>query len=363
MPLPEFVPGLALSKAYYHEIIRPILSKDHPQLTYSAGLIGFGSDVIGLDTAMSRDHMWGPRMVLFLPAENFEDQKNAIDQTLQNKLPHSFQGYPTSFGKPDAVGVRLFEEKNAGPVYHLIEITTITSYFDYQLGAERWQNPNPADWLTFSEHILLSLTTGEIFHDELGLESIRKKLYYYPHDIWLYQMAAAWSQIAQEEPFVGRTGTVGDDLGSAILTARLVNVCMRLAFLQEKQYAPYSKWFGSAFQRLKSANTLLEPMQAALSANNWQNREKQLCLIYEKLLNNHNKLGLGAALEPKCSSFHGRPYQVIHGERVAEQITSLIADPALKGLNTFGSVNQFSPCCDLLEDKNALTRLTALYKN
>ena len=43
MPLPEFVPGLALSKAYYHEIIRPILSKDHPQLTYSAGLIGFGS--------------------------------------------------------------------------------------------------------------------------------------------------------------------------------------------------------------------------------------------------------------------------------------------------------------------------------
>jgi hypothetical protein len=45
-----------------------------------------------------------------------------------------------------------------------------------------------------------------------------------------------------------RAGFVGDELGSALIGSRLVRDIMNLCFLLEKQYAPYPKWFGTAFQ-------------------------------------------------------------------------------------------------------------------
>ena len=53
---PAFIPGLALSSAFYTEIVAPILADAYPRLRYSAALIGYGSEVLGYDTARSTDH-------------------------------------------------------------------------------------------------------------------------------------------------------------------------------------------------------------------------------------------------------------------------------------------------------------------
>ncbi len=53
--------GIDLSRAFYTEAIQPLLVKHFPTLEYAAGLIGPGSEVLGYDTEMSRDHNWGPR--------------------------------------------------------------------------------------------------------------------------------------------------------------------------------------------------------------------------------------------------------------------------------------------------------------
>ena len=42
----------------------------------------------------------------------------------------------------------------------------------------------------------------------------------------------------------------GDSLGSALVCGRIAERLMRLCFLYCRQYAPYSKWFGTAFQQL-----------------------------------------------------------------------------------------------------------------
>jgi Domain of unknown function (DUF4037) len=64
-------------------------------------------------------------------------------------------------------------------------------------------------------------------------------------------LAGQWRRIAQEEHFPGRADEVGDDLGRRVLVARLARDVMRLCFLLERRYAPYSKWLGTAFARLE----------------------------------------------------------------------------------------------------------------
>ena len=62
---PQFVHGLELSRAFYTEAVQPRLAEIAPGLSYSAGLIGPGSEVLGYDDQSSTDHHWGPRVMIF----------------------------------------------------------------------------------------------------------------------------------------------------------------------------------------------------------------------------------------------------------------------------------------------------------
>ncbi|WP_405899215.1 DUF4037 domain-containing protein [Streptomyces sp. NBC_00727] len=75
------------------------------------------------------------------------------------------------------------------------------------------------------------LTGGAVFHDPDGsLTARREALRWYPDDVWRYVLAAAWLRVSQEEAFIGRTGSVGDDIQvlsgdrfTTALTARITD--------------------------------------------------------------------------------------------------------------------------------------------
>ncbi|OIO22581.1 hypothetical protein AUJ65_05865 [Candidatus Micrarchaeota archaeon CG1_02_51_15] len=71
----NFIKGKKLSELFFKEIVEPILKEHYPNLKYSAGLLGPGSDVLGFDTPRSTDHDWGPRLVLFLEKKTLEKNK------------------------------------------------------------------------------------------------------------------------------------------------------------------------------------------------------------------------------------------------------------------------------------------------
>jgi len=255
--VPKFIPGLKLSRLFYRKIVQPILDREFQGLRYSAALIGWGSEVLGLDTPMSRDHHWGPRVLLFLSKQDYPGLHKQIEQVLANNLPYKFLGYLTNFSKPEPNGVRHAEQLSSGPVNHMIQIYTSSGFLRTRLGCDVSNPISVFDWLTFPQQRLLELTSGEVFHDGTReLKKIRSQFSYYPRDIWLYILAAQWIRISQEEAFVGRTGDVGDELGSQIVTARIVRELIKLSFLLERQYAPYSKWLGSAFSKLRIAKSL-----------------------------------------------------------------------------------------------------------
>src|SRR5262249_57205978 len=86
-------------------------------------------------------------------------------------------------------------------------------------------------------------------------------------------LAASWQRIGQEEHLLPRAGQVGDELGSSVIGSRLVRDAIRLAFLLERQYAPYAKWLGTAFARLDCAPTLMPPLWRAQRAPSWPERQ------------------------------------------------------------------------------------------
>ncbi|HNT53950.1 MAG TPA: DUF4037 domain-containing protein, partial [Anaerolineaceae bacterium] len=216
-------------------------------------------------------------------------------------------------------------------------------------------------WLTFPEQKLLAVTAGAVYHDDLGLAQIRQTLIYYPDEVWRYQLACQWMRISQEEAFVGRTGDLGDDLGSRLITARLVQDLMRLAFLQARRYAPYAKWFGTAFSHLPLAQDLLPNLQAALAAADWPARETALCGAARLLAEQLNTLGLTLPLATNSTRFHGRPFTIPDAGRFATALRATLQSPTLRSLPLFGGVDQFCNNTDVLETPSACTYLGGLH--
>ena len=363
--MPAFIPGLQLSRLFYEEAVKPILDARFPVLRYSAALLGSGSEVLGYDTPISTDHHWGPRIWLFLPddSDGDDERRAAIARTLSDELPYQVRGYSTNFGQPAENGVQLPEEISAGPVNHWVRPTTVRLFVAGLLGVDPFRAISAAEWLTFPEQHLLELTAGAVYHDGLDeLERVRRAFAYYPRDVWLYRLAAQWKRISQEEAFVGRCGDAGDDLGSRIVAARLVRDLMRLCFLLERRYAPYSKWLGTAFGRLDCAGELGPVFTRILAADNWREREEHLSRAYETVAGLHNALAITPPLDGRVSAYHDRPYRVIHADRFAAATRAAITDEAIKQIPAdIGGVDQFVDSTDVTDRPELCRRLGALF--
>jgi hypothetical protein len=362
--MPEFIPGLELGHLYYVEVVRPILEASYPGLAHSAGLIGTGSEVLGFDTEMSTDHDWGPRVILYLSAEDHARFARDLHETLGHWLPHTFRGYSTHLkatpGDPGALVARPDGER---PIQHRVQITTLAAFLRHYAGLEPDRELAALEWLTIPEQHLRSLVAGAVYHDGLHvLEPLHHKLAYYPRDVWLYLLSAQWQRIGQEEPFVGRAGTVGDEIGSAIIASRLVRDLMRLCMLMERQYAPYPKWFGSAFARLACAERLAPVLQDVLSAGHWQQRERHLAAAYEIVAAMHNDLGITRPMPARVTPFFDRPFMVIQGEDIGRAIWETITDPEVRSLPYgVGKVDQYLDSTDVLSHVGRCRRLGVLY--
>lgn len=360
----NFIQGLRLSELFYWEAAKPILENFFPQLPHSAALLGWGSEVLGYDDIRSSDHHWGPRFFLFLTAQDYKQYKTAIFEALSQNLPHRFRGYSTNFGEPDEVGVRHLKETEEGPVNHMICIETIEGFFEWYLGCNPSESLTAADWLSFSEHKLLAVTSGKVFHDGLDeLEAVRQKFHYYPRDVWLYQLATQWIRIFEDREFVSRCGDVGDELGSMLIAAHQVKRLMRLCFLMERKYAPYTKWFGTAFSRLECGPELSPIFRDVLMSSTWKEREGNLSRAYRVIARMHNALKITRPIVEDVSNYFGRPYLIFESPDLIGDILNNFTDEDVKAIrHGLGSVNQFVDSTDQLSNIALVKMLKTLYR-
>ena len=325
-----------------------------------------GSEVLGFDTPVSCDHHWGPRALLFLGEADHSRHAESVHEALRQRLPHTFLGWPTNFARspdPHDHGVQLLSPTTSGPVNHRVELLTIRGFCQDYIGFDPNDALGPYDWLTFPSQKLRTITGGAVFHDDVGLEDLRRRLAWYPHDVWLWLLAAGWKRIAQGEHLMGRAGQVGDEIGSMLIAGRLASDVMRLCFLMERQYAPYAKWFGTAFESLQAASQLRPILWRALRSETWPERDRTMSEAYSVVARMQNALGVVYALPADPRPFFAQPFTVIFGERFADALKSRIDDARLRRLPfDIGGIDQWSDSTDLLEATALRLRLKAIYE-
>jgi hypothetical protein len=212
-------------------------------------------------------------VIVFVPDEVLVERGESLQAQLTARIPDHFDGLPTK-----------------------VKVTSVQHYFQDELGLDVSVVWDAYDWVSLPEQRLCAMTAGVVFHNDLDLEKVRLRLAYYPRDVWLYLMLAGWWRVHPEMNLVGRAGYAGDELGSALIASEIVSGLMRLSFLIERRYAPYVKWFGTAFSKLQIADRLSAPLDSALHARTWRQREKALGSGYEIVAGSFDDLEIAPRL-------------------------------------------------------------------
>jgi Domain of unknown function (DUF4037) len=344
--VPTFVPGVELSRTFYVDVVAPIVG----DRAHAAVLLGYGSDVLGYDTERSTDHGWGPRLQVLLADDHDRGDFKALRRALDERLPETHLGWPVKFGWDDT------------PVTHHIVVVAIGAFFDHWLGFDPRAGLDVLDWISTPSELLLEMTRGGVFHDDLGdITRVRADLAQYPTDVWLWMLACQWRRLDQEEPFIGRTAEVGDDIGSRVLTARLARDVMALCFLQERVYAPYPKWFGTGFARLDAAAEVGPALARALAADMITEREAAFIDAMEAVARRHNALGITEPVDSTARLFYGRPFRVLGSERFVDACLARVSDERLRSLPLIGGVDQWSDNTDVRSKTKVFRNARALY--
>jgi hypothetical protein len=329
--------GAELARAFFTEVVAPLLDGAMPGLGYAAARLGSGSDVLGLDDAMSRDHDWGCRLTLLVDAGD-RDQVPRISRLLEDELPERFRGFPVRFP--------VTWDTSAT---HKVEVATVADFAAGRLGVDPTQGMSVLDWLTVTGQSVLEVTAGPVFADRTcTLAPARALLAWYPSDVERYVLAAGWQRLIELMPFLGRTATSGDELGSRLLSAGLADDVVSLAFTLSRRWAPYPKWRGTVFRSLPVAARLGPLADAVVAAPGWREREDALAAACEVLLDVQRERGYpapAAAVIP----FFARPYRTVDGT-VHEGLLAGITDPDVARLPLAGSIEQWADSTSVLSN-------------
>ena len=250
--------GLELSRAFYESYGAPLLQEQFPEQEglVAVGLLGSGSECLGFDDEVSRDHDFEPGFCLLLPGEDVIDRRTAfLLERAYAKLPKAFMGFKRSAVAP------------VGGARHGVLRTA--DFFTEKVGA-----PDGIltmdQWLKLPQQALLEATAGEIFRDDLGeVTAIRTALSAMPEDVRRKRLAGHLLVMAQAGQYnYLRCLKHGEPAAGQLAVNEFVKSCIEVVFLLNKAYAPYYKWSFRALRRLPKLSLTAETLEYLLTTGN-----------------------------------------------------------------------------------------------
>ena len=223
--------GLAIAQAYYEAVGRPMLERKFAsQLSRMAiGLAGDGSECLGFDDALSRDHDWGPSFCIWLTSEDYVTFGQEL-QRAYDALPGEFAGFPAR---------RVFAGGEGR-----VGVLRIADFYRQFIGMARAPE-SIVEWSQLPENFLAKATNGAVFSDPLGkFSEIRNALLrYYPEDVRLKKIAVRAATMAQSGQYnYPRCLKRGERVAATCALGEFVQAACSMVYLLNHRYRPFYKW-------------------------------------------------------------------------------------------------------------------------
>ena len=249
--------GLSLARRFF-EASRPMLDSQMPDIMArcAAGLVGEGSECLGVDDSISQDHDWGAAFCLWIPDDLFLKERSRIEQCLA-RLPECFEGFD----------VRMKPERRMGRVGPFPTRAFYRRFLGMDHTPRTWQ-----EWRSIPEYHLCSCTNGAVFMDNDGeFTSLRQSmLQYYPDDVRLKKIAARCMIMAQTGQYnLPRSLKRGETVAAMLAAARFSEAVLSMVFLLNRRFMPFYKWAGRVAQDLPLLGQETVNVLRQLSCTSW----------------------------------------------------------------------------------------------
>jgi fermentation-respiration switch protein FrsA (DUF1100 family) len=266
--------AITLGQSFFEEVVKPALAEMFPDALSQAacGRFGWGSECLGMDDAVSRDHHWGPRVDVLLPDALCNAQGDRIMMQVSARFPERYRGFPLEAGHVGVPG---------------LAVEGLGAFLTRMIGCT--SAPETAkDWLDLPEEDITHVVNGAVWHDPSGaFTTVREVLdAYYPHDVWVRRIAH-WCRYASGMGLYAlHRATLRENHQYAQWTfARCVKLSLELGFLLNRTYFPYDKWLFPAFRRLPRIAPQMAPLveQACAPGVSWRQRHDLCCRMHDLL--------------------------------------------------------------------------------
>lgn len=231
--------GLELSEKFFREQGLPVLRKRFPHLMdyITVGLVGQGSECLGFDDEISRDHDWGASFCIWLPEDLYKNEHKNL-QKVYDQLEVSAAGYPERNTVPQGRGRTGILE---------------TGTFYYRLIGCRKVPETNKEWLYAPETAYACATNGKLFFcSGSEFEKIRNGLLqYYPEDVRLKKIAARAVTMAQAGQYnYIRCRKRKDQVAVVLSISEFMKAACSMIHLLNRHYMPFYKWSYKSAEKL-----------------------------------------------------------------------------------------------------------------
>ena len=293
------MPGLELCRQFNLQGGAPLIERTFGEngRRFAAGLAGPGSDCLGFDDELSRDHDFGPGFCLWLTDED--------DETFGGELRRLYSELPRQFGGC----VRNTTPQGADRV----GVMRIGDFYRRYTGCRDIPEGDAA-WLRIPEHLLAAAVSGEVFRDGLGeFSRIRSGLLpCYPEDVRLKKLAARLFTMAQAGQYnYGRIMKRHDAAAAALALSEFARAALSAVHLLNRSYMPYYKWAFRSARRLPLLSEAVTELDALFLPET--DREALIETICSRVSEFLKKEGLSSARDT---------FLIAHAEEVTLRIKS-----------------------------------------
>ncbi len=249
--------GLDISREYYLQYGRPMLEDQFSDVLdrIAVGLAGEGSECLGFDDELSRDHDFEPGFCLWIT--------EADAQVFGFRLERAYAKLPKEF-----MGLRRGLLSPAGGNRH--GVITVEAFYTRFLGAPTMPD-SVEHWLYTPSFSLAAASGGQVFTDPLGVfSSVRERLLAgYPEDVRRKKLAAHTALMAQSGHYnYPRCIARGEQGAAQLAVFEFVKHAISAIYLLNNRYEPFYKWAYRGLSQLPVLGHIGDSLQALTEMDN-----------------------------------------------------------------------------------------------